>query len=729
MAKITADVLFEKGIPRVTKLQQIKSLNLSRLGLKNKDLPVHLLSKLTSLEELDLSGNLLQHMPAGLCLPSLRLLDCSDNDMEDVTSLQSLTALEELNLEDNMYLTLNDQHKAIFLLPKLRVFNGKDIGSMANHIRHVTSGILRKRVVEFWEGSFKLPNSPTAESLAQVEKKFINDACLRVKYGPSSLSLYTKWRVEMIAREHFQSLISTKEKDSTQDMPSATKGIGITLTPVKRQMTEEAEDDDDDEILIRCTPKRARFVVDTPTKASTRKSSRIQNTPQKADRPPAAPLRSTERDSATPTKRQRATQKESVKPITPQKKQTRTHSRTETDTPQKTIKTVSEDPVSLQPLHVLQCHSKQDDPSDFKTQLWACAFEPAADHTEGGNWESTVATCGGESVCLIDCEMGTVLKKYKVPGEEFFSLAWSSLLMAVKGGVARPCSILAAAGKRGMVKLIHPMANLAFGEFRASRRAVSILRFSPCQKSYLFAGSYDNKISMWDIGGIDCDYNFKVSQLLMLETTSTPLHLALPPSSADEHLIAACDDGLLCFNIQLGADTQKRTMQMEITFPVYEKRDKTNNYRTIDGLCFLSDDVVASKSHMQGSIYLWSWSQTLASSSGRNKVPAKILAELQWCNTEIPYLSLNTCPSHGYAVCGDDKGRLWTYHMTERMKANFKSGKTIPTTEVLEWPSPVRDGLGPVEGPSINSVVMSQDLRYLVALSDKNMVVVWKKVS
>jgi len=732
MAKITQEVLFEKGTPRATKLQQIKTLNLSRLGLKIKDMPVSLLSQLTGLEDLDLSGNLLQHMPEGLCLPSLRVLDLSDNDMEDIMSLQALEALEELSLEDNLYLTLNDQHKAIFLLPKLRMFNGKDISSMANHIRHVASGILRKRVVEIWEGNFKLPSPPTPESLSKMEKSFINDASLRVKYGPSSLSLYTKWRVEMIAREHFQSLVPTKETARAQNAPSAAKDDGVTLTPLKRKLTEEAEDDKDESDVrqVRCTPKRARAatVVATPTKESPRKSSCIQTTPRKVGRPPKN-KNNAEKESSTPTKRQRAILKEEVKPITPQKKQTRTQSRTETGTPQKPIQRISEDPVCLQPIHVLQCHSKQDDPDDFKTQLWACAFEPAADSAEGGSWESTVATCGGESICLIDCEMGTVLKKYKVPGEEFFSLAWSWLQMTVKGAPSRPCSILAAAGKRGVVKLIHPKANLAFGEFRASRRSVSILRFSPCHKSYLFAGSYDNKITMWDIGTIDTDYNFKVSQLLVLETDSTPLNLALPPSSADKHLLAACDDGLQCFNIQLNANTQKRTMQMEITFPVYAKRDKTNNYRTIDGLSFLSDDVVASKSHMQGAIYLWSWSQTLAASSKKDKVAAKILAELQWSDTDVPYLSLNTCSSHGYAVCGDDKGRLWTYHITERMKANFKSGKPISTAEVLEWPSPVRDGLGTVEGPSINSVVMSQDLRYLVALSDKNMVVIWKKTS
>lgn len=49
--------------------------------------------------------------------------------------------------------------------------------------------------------------------------------------------------------------------------------------------------------------------------------------------------------------------------------------------------------------------------------------------------------------------------------------------------------------------------------------------------------------------------------------------------------------------------------------------------------------------------------------------------------------------------------------------------------QVLEWPSPVRNGAVPVEGPSINSVAMDPELRYLVALSDKNMVVIWKRAS
>lgn len=55
---------------------------------------------------------------------------------------------------------------------------------------------------------------------------------------------------------------------------------------------------------------------------------------------------------------------------------------------------------------------------------------------------------------------------------------------------------------------------------------------------------------------------------------------------------------------------------------------------------------LASKNYMHGSIYLWSWSRTKAQRPDKKNraVCAVVLAELQWANTEIPYLALNTCP-------------------------------------------------------------------------------------
>lgn len=75
--------------------------------------------------------------------------------------------------------------------------------------------------------------------------------------------------------------------------------------------------------------------------------------------------------------------------------------------------------------------------------------------------------------------------------QEFFSLAWSSVLMS-RGdqGSAQLCSILAAGGKRGVVKLIHPRNNLAYGEFRASRKSLSALRFHEQQGNFLFSKSH-----------------------------------------------------------------------------------------------------------------------------------------------------------------------------------------------------------------------------------------------
>lgn len=124
------------------------------------------------------------------------------------------------------------------------------------------------------------------------------------------------------------------------------------------------------------------------------------------------------------------------------------------------------------------------------------------------------------------------------------------------GAPAQPCKILAAGGKRGLVKLIHPRNNVAYGEFRASRKALSVLRFNHHRENFLFsesfpffyritttinslyyltpspyrcikhlaftfsfvAGSYDNKIVMWDIGGVDSNYNFKVVWVFLLES-------------------------------------------------------------------------------------------------------------------------------------------------------------------------------------------------------------------
>lgn len=46
-----------------------------------------------------------------------------------------------------------------------------------------------------WGKNFSLPDPVTAEKMAQLETKFVDATRQQVKFGPSSVSDFTKWRV------------------------------------------------------------------------------------------------------------------------------------------------------------------------------------------------------------------------------------------------------------------------------------------------------------------------------------------------------------------------------------------------------------------------------------------------------------------------------------------------------------------------------------------------------
>nr|XP_014339861.1 PREDICTED: leucine-rich repeat and WD repeat-containing protein 1-like [Latimeria chalumnae] len=85
---------------------------------------------------------------------------------------------------------------------------------------------------------------------------------------------------------------------------------------------------------------------------------------------------------------------------------------------------------------------------------------------------------------------------------------------------------------------------------------------------------------------------------------------------------------------------------------------------------------------MQGSIYLWSWTQTLKGRQDKRskKVKVVILAELQWSDTDLPYITLCTCPED-YLLCGDEKGRVWMYELSSFLQKRMVS-EIIPPTQV-----------------------------------------------
>ncbi|NXC81323.1 LRWD1 protein, partial [Cercotrichas coryphoeus] len=652
--------------------------SLSKLQLKTGDLDPRLFSRLRHLQKLDLSDNLLDKFPNSLTLPDLRVLNCNNNKLEDVTALKQFPLLEELTYENNAYLTLNDDYKVIFLLQNLRLLNGKDITKLAKHVRHVNTRKLTSKVTAHWEKFFRdqLPEKYTAEQVKSIKKKFLKSVQTNVVYGPSSLSEFTRWRVKMIAEEFL----------------AYSLGLELNSDTEPEEKTDENEEESTE------SPREAAEDVAQVGDFS----SYISNV------------------TVTPSKRKKNHSKSS-----PGNKRSKTQTNTKEET---------EEDVSAEPLHFLQCHSKGNSREDFKTQLWSCVFEPVLDSGARKdpivNSSRTVATCGGESVCLIDCETGTVLKKYKVATEEFFSVAWTTLTMVTSDSRKKAHNILAAAGRRGIVKLIHVAADFCYGEIKAHKKPIATVCFSPTQETHLFTASYDKRIALWDIGIPDCDYNFKASQLLVLETASIPLRIALVPTCPEQYLLAGCEGGCFAWNIKLDKGQKSRPFEAIFQFP--DEESMTTAHR-VDGLAFLNDDVVVSKSSKPGCIYLWSWSRSFdAKGKGcQQTMSAVILAELEWSTTDMSYLTLSTCPAKEYVFCGDEKGSVWMYNLSSYTTAwssakGKRSERRISPTQILKWPELRVNGEQPSE-ILVNNVVADPAFTYLVVLTSVNITAIWKK--
>lgn len=125
---------------------------------------------------------------------------------------------------------------------------------------------------------------------------------------------------------------------------------------------------------------------------------------------------------------------------------------------------------------------------------------------------SIVATCGGNTVCLIDCRLGKVMAKYShVEEEEFMALAWTTLDhdQATEGDDAKSSeerleqtNILAAAGRLGSIKLINPLQNTCYKYLHGHTDSIVRLKFSLTNPRWLFSASTDGSVRLWDIGSL-----------------------------------------------------------------------------------------------------------------------------------------------------------------------------------------------------------------------------------
>lgn len=407
---------------------------------------------------------------------------------------------------------------------------------------------------------------------------------------------------------------------------------------------------------------------------------------------------------------------------------------------------IATDSLTYDPVHFIRSHSKNNDPADIQTQIWEVVFEP--DPNDPSKTTSKVATCGGNSICIVDVNTGTVLMKYKHKElkENFYSLAWTTLKFDGENS-----NILVSGGIRGEIRMFHPQNKVCFHEWRPVDKkgiAVNSLVFHSERTTWLFCGTSDGIVSLWDIGQPTLPSYDGVSpkQILKLFPDYGDVY-NIAWSGSNRWLLAGTAAGLVGWNIEdekvesLGKDY--KPLMVDFLMPESE-RDKGEN-PIVDSLAMASDWTVVSKCALHGLIYVWDLKSTTKSinfkdAKEENKVVEKdvtLLANLKWSDTDNFYMNLGCHKGRGLVCCGDDKGSLWLYNVPQFGRDCASPLKKVVDPSVrLMWPELQDDHLEnsrkiPLDRHDIiiDKVAASHDSMHIVAVTSNNMVCIWKRTS
>ncbi|XP_078338442.1 leucine-rich repeat and WD repeat-containing protein 1-like isoform X2 [Crassostrea virginica] len=394
------------------------------------------------------------------------------------------------------------------------------------------------------------------------------------------------------------------------------------------------------------------------------------------------------------------------------------------------------------PVYFLRCHSESNDPSDEVTKVWRCAFEPSTEDPD--KTTNMLATCGGQTVCLIDCNTGKMMKRFKDNNkyECFYTMAWTTVQL--NNNKQERTNLLAVAGQSADIKLIHPSQFVMYATLEGHRKYVSCLTFHPKHPTILFSGSNDRKIIVWDIGIPDMrDYTVLFKKLHVLQAPDTDaLNLVL--SMPSEILVAGCENS--CFGWKAGnLKNMSRDPEYQFYLPTVcsdAESSISTEQETVDGLAALKNGYVVTKCVGEDVISVWNVKDQLPTNdkarSGKGKVRAntksvgvKPAALLHYTKQDVDYINMGT--NKDMMVVGDDSGNLRLYNVRDLTNRKSESSDDIlKPSRILEWPEIAE---GPMkqfcqkEVVIVNSACTSHDGKYIACGTDNNLVCVWRRQS
>ena len=153
----------------------------------------------------------------------------------------------------------------------------------------------------------------------------------------------------------------------------------------------------------------------------------------------------------------------------------------------------------------------------------------------------------------------------------------------------------------------------------------------------------------------------------------------------------------------------------------------------VDSVCSLGDGLVATKCVGMGKIFVFRADFVDVTKETSNKTmyqDVEVLAVFCWHKTDNFYMNIGGSAKHDLMLCGDDQGRTWVYKLPTWLKdsdgenSHDVDKKIVPLGHLL-WPDL---GKHAVSGQTmLDKVAVSPCGLYLVAVTNTNVVAIWKK--
>jgi WD40 repeat protein len=242
----------------------------------------------------------------------------------------------------------------------------------------------------------------------------------------------------------------------------------------------------------------------------------------------------------------------------------------------------------------LCAHSLSSNENDH-TGVWSCAFEPEYE----GCYPNLAATCGGNTICFVDCSTMSIVKKYRhFEDETFITLAWTVLSNESgqiddmnNSSTFKPFSILATGSSRGDIKLIEPSILSCYACLHAHRSRVNALRFSITNPNWLLSAGNDKYILLWKISSPQGDDSKTSNECICRFDQMQSPPISLDFNEDGTGFLAGCDDSD-CKYFQIPQDvlsSSKKKIDCMISFYGYEDNYHGSN---IDCLHVVRNNIV-----------------------------------------------------------------------------------------------------------------------------------------